>query len=176
MLEDWWARQDLPAALSVRAWREVPPVSAAPLTTVSSRRCSCWRKPDSGFLPPDSQRVTQCPNFSVATFELSIPVAPGWSLALTITSRLSPRKPAARAQVLVSFLALTGPIKVSKLTKRHVRLFIKPTWSASTTRSAIKTILACLNVAMKDGLISANPVKDVEKPAWERRELVLTGG
>ena len=79
-------------------------------------------------------------------------------------------------QVLVSFLALTGPIKVSKLTKRHVRLFIKPTWSASTTRSAIKTILACLNVAMKDGLISANPVKDVEKPAWERRELVLTGG
>ena len=62
---------------SVRAWREVPPVSAAPLTTVSSRRCSCWRKPDSGFLPPDSQRVTQCPNFSVAAFELSIPSCSG---------------------------------------------------------------------------------------------------
>jgi integrase len=80
-----------------------------------------------------------------------------------------------REQVLNSFQTHTGPIKVSKLTKGHIRRFIKPTWSASTTRSAIKTILACLNLAVKDGLISVNPVKDVEKPAWERRELVLTG-
>ena len=39
----------------------------------------------------------------------------------------------------------------------------------------IKTILACLNVAVKDGLIKENPVKDIEKPAWERREHILTG-
>ena len=88
---------------------------------------------------------------------------------------LAPKSRRSREQVLSSFKLHTGPIKVSKLTKRHIRTFIKPTWSPSTTRSAIKTILACLNLAVKDGLISANPVKNVEKPAWERREAVLTG-
>jgi predicted nuclease of restriction endonuclease-like (RecB) superfamily len=40
---------------------------------------------------------------------------------------------------------------------------------ARQKRTAIKTILACLNLAVKDGLITANPVKDLEKPARERR-------
>ena len=75
----------------------------------------------------------------------------------------------------MSFLALTGPIKVSKLTKRHVRLFIKPDLVGFDHPFGNQNVLACLNLAMKDGLISVNPVKDVEKPAWERRELVLTG-
>ena len=64
---------------------------------------------------------------------------------------------------------------MSKLTKHHLRTFLKPDWSASTTRSAVKTILACLNLAVKDKMIEANPVKDIEKPAWERREKILTG-
>src|SRR5207253_359074 len=42
-------------------------------------------------------------------------------------------------------------------------------------RTVIKTILACLNRAVKHKLIEENPVKDIEKPAWERRELILTG-
>jgi integrase len=88
---------------------------------------------------------------------------------------VAPKSRRSREQVLTAFQVHTGPTKVSKLSKRHVRTFIKPTWSPSTTRSAIKTILACLNLAVKDDLITSNPVKDVEKPAWERRELVLTG-
>ena len=79
-----------------------------------------------------------------------------------------------REPVLNAFMDHIGPIRVAKLTKRHVRGYLKPGWSASTTRSHIKTILACLNRAVKDGLIADNPVKDIEKPAWERREKILT--
>ena len=79
-----------------------------------------------------------------------------------------------REQVLSAFTGHIGPLRVSKLTKRHIRGYLKPTWSASTTRSHIKTILACLNRSVKDGLIDANPVKDIEKPAWERREKILS--
>jgi integrase len=76
---------------------------------------------------------------------------------------------------LDAFMAHVGRIKVRKLTKRHLKDFLKAGWSSSTTRSHIKTIVACLNLAVKDGLIDDNPVKDVEKPAWERREKILTG-
>jgi integrase len=90
-------------------------------------------------------------------------------------SKLAPKTLRSRKQILDAFAANVGRIWVAKLTKQHIRSFCKDTWSASTTRSAIKTILACLNLAVKDGLITANPVKDVEKPAWERRENILTG-
>ncbi len=80
-----------------------------------------------------------------------------------------------REQVLDAFLLHVGKVKVSALTPRHITGYLKPGWSPSTRRSHIKTILACLNRAVKDGLIAENPVKDVEKPAWERREKILTG-
>lgn len=88
---------------------------------------------------------------------------------------LAPKTRPTREKTLNAFLKHTGKIRVSNLTKRHVRAFLKPTWAPSTKRSHIKTILACLNRAVKDGLIEANPIKDVEKPAWERREKVMTG-
>ena len=88
---------------------------------------------------------------------------------------LAPKTRRTREQVLNNFMKHVGDIKVSRLTKHHLRTFLKPGWSASTTRSAIKTILACLNLAVKDKMIEANPVKDIEKPAWERREKILTG-
>jgi integrase len=61
------------------------------------------------------------------------------------------------------------------LTPRHVTAHIKPSWSPSTERSYIKTILACLNRAVNDGLIEENLIKNIEMPAWERREKILTG-
>jgi integrase len=88
---------------------------------------------------------------------------------------LAPKTRRTREQTLTAFLKHTGEIKVGKLANHHVSTFIRPNWSASTTRGHIKTIIACLNMAVKHGLIEKNPVKDVEKPAWERRELILTG-
>lgn len=87
---------------------------------------------------------------------------------------IAPKTRRTREQVLKAFVGHVGNIRVSKLARRHVTAFVKATWSASTIRSAIKAILACLNRAVRDGLIAANPVKDIEKPAWERREKVLT--
>ena len=87
---------------------------------------------------------------------------------------LAPKTRPTREKTLTAFLQHVGRIRVSKLTRWHVRTFLKPTWSASTTRSHIKTILACLNLAVKDGLIDENPVRNIEKPAWERREKILT--
>jgi integrase len=80
-----------------------------------------------------------------------------------------------REDVLNAFMQAVGKIRISKLTKRHVTAYLKSDWSPSTQRTHIKTILACLNRAVKDGLIEENPVKDIEKPAWERREKILTG-
>jgi integrase len=90
-------------------------------------------------------------------------------------AKLAPQTQRTRKQTLNAFMEHVGRIWVSKLTKNHIRAFIQPGWSPSTERSAIKTILACLNLAVKDGLITGNPVKDIEKPAWERREHILTG-
>jgi integrase len=90
-------------------------------------------------------------------------------------AKLAPKTRRTREQTLFAFMEHVGRIRASKITKVHLRTFYKPDWAPSTTRSAIKTILACLNLAVKDGLITANPVKDIEKPAWERRELILTG-
>jgi integrase len=87
---------------------------------------------------------------------------------------LGPKSRRTREQVLRAFLAHAGTIRSGRLTKRHVQSFLKPAWSPSTRRTVIKTILACLNRCVKDGLIEANPVKDIEKPAWERREHILT--
>ena len=89
--------------------------------------------------------------------------------------RLAPKTRRTREQTLTAFLTHTGNITVRKLTKGHVRSFMQPHWAASTVRGHIKTILACLNMAVRDGLIEANPVKDIEKPAWERREEIPTG-
>ncbi|QEH32122.1 site-specific tyrosine recombinase XerC [Aquisphaera giovannonii] len=89
-------------------------------------------------------------------------------------TRIGPPTHRSRKVVLDAFARHVGKVPASRLTKRHVETFIKPNWSPSTTRSAIKTILACLNRAVKDGLLDANPVKDVEKPAWERREHIMT--
>jgi integrase len=88
---------------------------------------------------------------------------------------LRPTTRRTREQTLGAFMKHAGNIKVSALTKRHVRTFLNPEWSPSTRRSHIKTILACLNVAVRDELIEENPVKDIEKPAWERREKIPTG-
>ncbi|MGO9470508.1 MAG: tyrosine-type recombinase/integrase [Isosphaeraceae bacterium] len=88
--------------------------------------------------------------------------------------RLAPRTRRTREQTLTAFLKHTGEISVGKLTKQHVRSFLKPGWSASTVRGHIKTVIACLSQAVRDGLIEENPVKDIEKPAWERREKILT--
>jgi len=82
---------------------------------------------------------------------------------------LAPKTRRTREQTLYAFLKHTGEIKVGKLANHHVSTFIRPNWSASTTRGHIKTIIACLSMAAKHGLIEKNPVKDVEKPAWERR-------
>jgi integrase len=90
-------------------------------------------------------------------------------------ARPAPCTRRSRARTLNSFLAHTGEITVGKLTKQHVRSFMRPGWRASTTRSHIKTNIACLGLAVKDGLIEANPVEDIEKPAWERREKIPTG-
>jgi integrase len=87
---------------------------------------------------------------------------------------LVPKTRRTREQVLTKFQESVGRIKVSKLTPLLVKRFIKPTWSPSTVRTAIKTIQACLNLAVKDRLIEENPLKDIAKPAWERRELILT--
>jgi integrase len=89
--------------------------------------------------------------------------------------RLAPKTRRTREQTLTAFLEHTGKIAVSKLTKRHICSFLKPGWSPSTVRSHIKTIIACLNLALKDGLIEETPVKDIEKPGWERREKILSG-
>ena len=88
---------------------------------------------------------------------------------------LTPGTHRTRKQVLDAFEEHTGDIKVSKLTKRHVTSYLKPGWAPSSVRSHIKTILACLNRAVKDGMIDANPIHDIEKPSWERREKILTG-
>jgi integrase len=88
---------------------------------------------------------------------------------------LRPKTRRTREQTLTAFMRHVGKIKVSTLTKRHVREFLKPEWAASTRRGHIKTIIACLNVAVRDELIEENPVKDIEKPAWERREIIPTG-
>jgi integrase len=88
---------------------------------------------------------------------------------------LTPTTRRTREQVLQTFLEHVGKVKVSTLTPRHVTSHIKPSWSPSTKRSYIKTILACLNRAVKDGLIEENPIKNIEKPAWERRNEILTG-
>ena len=79
-----------------------------------------------------------------------------------------------RERTLAAFRKHVGAIRVSKLAKRHVRSFLKPDWPASTKRTHIKTILACLNRAVKDGLIDAHPLRDIEKPSWERREKILS--
>jgi integrase len=88
---------------------------------------------------------------------------------------LRPTTRRTREQTLTAFMKHVGKIKVGALTKRHVREFLNPDWAPSTRRSHIKTIVACLNVAVRDELIEANPVRDIEKPAWERREKILTG-
>jgi integrase len=88
---------------------------------------------------------------------------------------LAPKTRRTREQTLNALMKHVSLVRVSKLTKKHVRSFLKPSWSPSTSRSAIKTILACLNLAVKDGLIDENPVRDIEKPAWERREKILSG-
>jgi hypothetical protein len=61
-------------------------------------------------------------------------------------------------QTFDGFLKHTGEILGSKLTKHHIRTFVKPEWAASTTRDHIKNILACLNVAVKHGLIPKHPI------------------
>ena len=88
---------------------------------------------------------------------------------------LAPKTRRTREQTLRAFLKHCGSIRVGKLAKRHVRTFLKSDWAPSTVRSHIKTILACLNRAVKDGVIDANPLHDIEKPNWERREKILSG-
>src|SRR4051794_27111635 len=63
---------------------------------------------------------------------------------------LAPKTRRTREQVLTAFEKHVGRIKAGNLTKRHMRTFIKPTWSPSTVRSHLKTILACLNQCVKD--------------------------
>src|ERR1700733_11038449 len=73
---------------------------------------------------------------------------------------LTPTTRRTREQVLNGFLEGVGKVKVSTLTPRHVTAQLKSSWSPSTQRSYIKTILACLNRAVKDGLIEENPIKN----------------
>jgi integrase len=114
-----------------------------------------WRKlMAEGELPKD-RRLDECVEHYLAT--------------------LTEKTQRTRKQVLDAFTKNAGDIKVSKLTQRHIKSYLKPGWSPSTVRTHIKTILACLNMAVKNGLIEENPLKDVEKPAWERRELILSG-
>ncbi|WP_435017458.1 tyrosine-type recombinase/integrase [Tundrisphaera sp. TA3] len=51
---------------------------------------------------------------------------------------------------------------------------LKPSWSPSTTRSYIKTLVAALNLAIKNKRLRTNPLADVEKPAWGRRTQILS--
>lgn len=88
---------------------------------------------------------------------------------------LTPGTRRTREPILNAFMEHVGRIKAGSLTARHVKTYLKRSWSPSTVRTHIKTILACLNLAVKDGLIDENPVKDIEKPAWERREKILSG-
>ena len=104
--------------------------------------------------------------------------APSVPLKLCIErylAKVSPSSLRTRQQTLDAFARHVGKVPADKLTAPHVESFLKPSWSPSTARSHVKTIHACLNKAVKDKLLKANPLAGMEKPAWERREQVLTG-
>jgi integrase len=79
-----------------------------------------------------------------------------------------------RQTLLNQFMRHVGDVKVSRLTERHVETFMQAEWSNSTRRTYVKTILACLNHAVRTKKITDNPIKNVQKPTWERRETLIT--
>jgi integrase/recombinase XerC len=79
-----------------------------------------------------------------------------------------------RTSALAEFADHVGRIRVSKLTEDHVATFLRANWSGSTARTYIVSVLACLNYAVKTRVIPQNPLRDVTKPPWERREAVMT--
>jgi hypothetical protein len=62
-----------------------------------------------------------------------------------------------REQTLGAFMKHDDKIKVSALTKRYVRSFLKPDWAPSTRHGHIMTIVAYLNMAVRLALDEGAP-------------------
>lgn len=69
-----------------------------------------------------------------------------------------------------------GDLPVSALSARNVREWLetKPSWSGTTRHDAVGALKAALNWAATEGLIAANPIRDMPKPDRAvRRERVV---
>jgi integrase len=77
---------------------------------------------------------------------------------------------------LQSFCDLHGAVPVRDLRPYHVTRWLDahPGWGQSTRRGAITAVKRALNWSTDEGLIPANPLKQVKKPPVKRRDKVLT--
>jgi integrase len=77
---------------------------------------------------------------------------------------------------LQSFCDLHGAVPVRDLKPYHVTRWLDghPGWGPSTRRGAVTAVKRALNWAADEGLIPANPLKQVKKPPARRRDRVLT--
>jgi integrase len=77
---------------------------------------------------------------------------------------------------LQSFCDQHGAVPVRDLKPYHVTRWLdgQPGWGQSTRRGAITAVKRALNWAVDEGLLPANPLKQVKKPPVKRRDRVLS--
>jgi integrase/recombinase XerC len=71
--------------------------------------------------------------------------------------------------------AKVGSLPHSELTADHLEAWVKTkAWSASMGRTAMNYVTSAMNYCAKRGKIPATPLKNVQKPRWERRKVVIS--
>ena len=80
------------------------------------------------------------------------------------------------ADFLQSFIHALGTIPVSELNAGHVEKWLRQqkTWNSTTKRNAITAIQRAFNWAVKNGGLSHNPIKGMEKPKAKKRTDIVT--
>ncbi len=77
-------------------------------------------------------------------------------------------------QFLLPFCKTVPTLRIDQLKPHHLEDFIaKPTWGPSGKRAAITAIKRPFNWALKRGEIASNPLRAVEKPDEQIREMVI---
>lgn len=77
-------------------------------------------------------------------------------------------------QFLLPFCKTVPDLRIDELKPHHLEDFIdKPTWGPSGRRAAITAIKRPFNWALKRGEIGINPLRSVEKPNEQIREMVI---
>lgn len=73
-------------------------------------------------------------------------------------------------------LHIGGRLTVQELKSRHVTAWLDsayPNATDNTRNGAVRAVMRCFNFAVKQGDIEANPLKGVERPAYQPRECYI---